>query len=38
LPIAAPEIVTHEGEYFLAALNPGLDGIRLARLEWKTQS
>jgi hypothetical protein len=34
LPVAAPEIVTHEGQDYIAALNPGLDGIRLARLRW----
>lgn len=34
LPVAAPEIVLHEGKYYIAALNPGLDGIRIARLTW----
>ncbi len=34
LPVAAPEIIKHEGKYYIAALNPGLDGIRIARLEW----
>lgn len=34
LPIAAPEIVLHDGEYYLFALNPALDGIRMTRLEW----
>lgn len=34
LPVAAPEIVLHEGEYYIAALNPELDGIRIARLKW----
>lgn len=34
LPIAAPEIVHHNGKYYLFALNPGLDGIRMASLEW----
>jgi len=34
LPVAAPELIEHEGEWFIAALNPGLDGIRIARLEW----
>jgi hypothetical protein len=38
LPVAAPEIIFHEGHCYVAALNPGLDGIRIARLEWKTQS
>jgi hypothetical protein len=34
LPVAAPEIILHEGKYYIAALNPGLDGIRIARLKW----
>jgi len=34
LPIAAPEIVFHGGKYYVVALNPELDGIRMARLEW----
>ncbi|MBN2307509.1 MAG: hypothetical protein JXR94_00975, partial [Candidatus Hydrogenedentes bacterium] len=34
LPIAAPEIIFHEGQYYLVALNPGLDGVRMSRLRW----
>jgi len=35
LPVAAPEIILHEGRYYIAALNEGrLDGIRIARLKW----
>jgi hypothetical protein len=34
LPVAAPEIVLHQGHWYIAALNPMLDGIRLARLNW----
>lgn len=34
LPIAAPEVVRHEGQDYLAALRPGLDGIRVVRLNW----
>lgn len=34
LPVAAPEIVRHDGGDFLFALNPGLDGIRAVRLKW----
>jgi len=35
LPVAAPEIIVHEGRYYVAALNEGaLDGIRIARLKW----
>jgi hypothetical protein len=33
--LSAPEIIEHEGTYYIAALKPGLDGIRLARLAWK---
>lgn len=34
--VAAPEIVEHDGEYFIVALKPNLDGIRMAKLTWKT--
>ncbi len=34
LPIAAPEVIRHNGQDYLAALNPQLDGIRLTRLRW----
>jgi arylsulfatase A-like enzyme len=34
LPVAAPEIVTHEGQDYLATLNPELNGIRLVKLKW----
>jgi hypothetical protein len=34
LPIAAPEIVHADGQWYIASLNPGLDGIRVARLAW----
>jgi len=34
LPIAAPEIIHYEGEYYIAALMPDLKGIRISRLEW----
>ncbi len=37
LPVAAPEIVHHDGHWFIAALNPGLDGIRLVRARWVTK-
>jgi len=36
LPIAAPEIIRHEGQYYVAALLPSLKGIQVARLEWAT--
>jgi hypothetical protein len=35
LPVAAPEIILHDGQYYIAALKPGLDGIRIARLRWE---
>ncbi len=34
LPVAAPEIVLDDDQYYLAALNPQLDGIRITRLTW----
>ncbi|MCA8973357.1 MAG: hypothetical protein KDC98_01480 [Planctomycetes bacterium] len=34
LAVAAPEIVQFKGRYYIAALLPTLDGIRIARLEW----
>ncbi|MCK5210510.1 MAG: hypothetical protein KAQ79_20890, partial [Cyclobacteriaceae bacterium] len=34
LPVAAPEIIYHNGEYYMAALMPSLKGIRIAKLEW----
>ncbi|MFH1718793.1 MAG: hypothetical protein ABIF19_15670 [Planctomycetota bacterium] len=35
LPVAAPEIIYYQGEYYIAALNQGaLDGIRIAKLKW----
>lgn len=37
LPIAAPELIEHEGQWYLAALNENLDGIRIARLKWDVQ-
>jgi hypothetical protein len=34
LPVASPEIVKHNGQYFIVALLPSLKGIQIARLEW----
>ena len=34
LAAAAPEILWVDGTWYVAALNPGLDGIRVAKLEW----
>jgi hypothetical protein len=36
LPVAAPEIVEHDGQTYIARLLPGLNGIRIAKLEWET--
>jgi hypothetical protein len=35
LPIAAPEIVTTNGQQYIAALLPSVHGIRIAKLGWK---
>ena len=37
LDIAAPEIIHHEGEYYIASLKRGLDGIRIAKLAFYRQ-
>jgi len=34
LPVAAPELIHHEGRWYLAALAENLDGIRVIRLDW----
>ncbi len=34
LPIAAPEIVYDGDQMYLAALSPGLDGVRIVELDW----
>ncbi len=34
LPVAAPEIIKHDGQYYIAALLPSLKGIQITRLEW----
>ena len=34
LPVAAPEIIRHDGRDYIAALLPSLKGIRIARLTW----
>jgi hypothetical protein len=36
LPVAAPEIIEHEGQTYIAGLLPSLKGIRIAKLEWET--
>jgi len=35
LSVAAPEIILHEGRYYIASLKPGLDGIQIARLRFR---
>jgi hypothetical protein len=35
LPVAAPEIIKRDGQYFIAALLPSLKGIQIARLRWE---
>lgn len=35
LPVAAPELVNDQGQWYIVALNPGLDGIRVAPLKWR---
>lgn len=35
LPVAAPEIINHNGQYFIAALLPSLKGIQIAKLRWE---
>jgi beta-xylosidase len=37
LPVAAPEIIHDKEKWFIAALNPRLDGIRITRLRWAPQ-
>jgi hypothetical protein len=32
--VAAPEIIQSGSSYFIAALNPELNGIRIAELDW----
>lgn len=35
LPVAAPEILYSEGQWYIASTMPGYEGIQLAKLEWK---
>ncbi|MBN2209789.1 MAG: hypothetical protein JW709_00185 [Sedimentisphaerales bacterium] len=34
IKVAAPEIIIHQGKYYLAALDPNYDGIRITPLKW----
>ncbi len=38
LPVAAPEIILHDGRYYIASLMPSLKGIHIARLKWVPKS
>ena len=35
LPVAAPEVVHHDGQDYIVALNLNLDGLRIAPLRWE---
>ena len=35
LPVAAPEIILHEGNYYIASLLPNLQGVRIAHMKWQ---
>lgn len=37
LPVAAPELIQHEGQWYMASLLPSLKGIRIARMQWKAK-
>jgi hypothetical protein len=30
--------ILHEGQYYIASLTPGLDGIQIAKLRWVAKS
>ncbi len=34
LPVAAPEVIFHDKNWYIASLLPSLKGIRVAKLEW----
>lgn len=34
LPVAAPEIIQHEGQWYIASTMPEYEGIQMAKLEW----
>lgn len=38
LPVAAPEIFLYQDQWYIAALSPDLDGIRIAKLKWESSS
>jgi hypothetical protein len=35
LPVAAPEILQHKGQYYIATLLPSLKGIQISTLRWE---
>jgi len=37
LAVAAPELIEHEGRWYIASLLPSLKGIRIPELEWVSQ-
>src|SRR5262245_41240338 len=37
LPVAAPELLQHKGQWYIASLLPSLKGIRIARMQWKAK-
>jgi hypothetical protein len=37
LPVAAPELILHEGKWYMASLLPSLKGIRIARMKWEAK-
>jgi hypothetical protein len=37
LPIAAPELIRHDNQWYMASLLPNLKGIRVARLSWSSK-
>ena len=37
LPVAAPELLQHKGQWYMASLLPSLKGIRIARMQWKVK-
>jgi hypothetical protein len=34
LPVAAPEIFQYNGQWYIAAVRPNLDGLQIAKLKW----
>jgi hypothetical protein len=37
MAVAAPEIFEHDGQLYMAALLPDIQGIRIARLKWASK-